>query len=162
MGQIGYLKVSKADGTAIDGGSSQANKVGWINLYGIDHEVIFARNPVTGQPQGKRLHMPFKVTKIKDKASPLLFEACCQNTPLTCEITMHRPKKGETSQEHYFTIKLTGATITRYRQYTPDILLPENSVYSDMEEVELGYEEILMEHVPGSKSADDKWTDDNA
>ncbi|WP_252724590.1 type VI secretion system tube protein Hcp, partial [Acinetobacter baumannii] len=39
---------------------------------GFNHEVIIPRDPQSGQPTGQRVHKPVVITKVFDKASPLL------------------------------------------------------------------------------------------
>ncbi len=43
-----------------------------VMVQGFNHEVIIPRDPQSGQPTGQRVHKPVVITKVFDKASPLL------------------------------------------------------------------------------------------
>ncbi len=50
-----------------------------VMVQGFNHEVIIPRDPQSGQPTGQRVHKPVVITKVFDKASPLLLAALTTN-----------------------------------------------------------------------------------
>ncbi|NOR56491.1 MAG: type VI secretion system tube protein Hcp, partial [Sulfurovum sp.] len=60
-------------------------------------------SPLSGQPSGQRVHAPYVVTKVLDKASPLLMNALVTGETLTkIEIKKYRTNY-EGKLEHYYT-----------------------------------------------------------
>ncbi|WP_458024188.1 type VI secretion system tube protein TssD, partial [Pseudomonas aeruginosa] len=69
------------------------------------------RDPQSGQPTGQRVHKPVVITKVFDKASPLLLAALTSGERLTkVEIQWYRTSAAGT-QEHYYTTVLEDAII---------------------------------------------------
>ncbi len=54
-----------------------------VMVQGFNHEVIIPRDPQSGQPTGQRVHKPVVITKVFDKASPLLLAALTSGERLT-------------------------------------------------------------------------------
>ncbi|MEV1661324.1 type VI secretion system tube protein TssD, partial [Pseudomonas aeruginosa] len=52
-----------------------------VMVQGFNHEVIIPRDPQSGQPTGQRVHKPVVITKVFDKASPLLLAALTSGEP---------------------------------------------------------------------------------
>ncbi|EOQ76663.1 secreted protein Hcp [Pseudomonas aeruginosa VRFPA02] len=74
-----------------------------VMVQGFNHEVIIPRDPQSGQPTGQRVHKPVVITKVFDKASPLLLAALTSGERLTkVEIQWYRTSAAGT-QEHYYT-----------------------------------------------------------
>ena len=62
-----------------------------VMVQGFNHEVIIPRDPQSGQPTGQRVHKPVVITKVFDKASPLLLAALTSGERLTkVEIQWYR------------------------------------------------------------------------
>ncbi|RPZ98033.1 type VI secretion system tube protein Hcp, partial [Pseudomonas aeruginosa] len=86
-------------------------------VQGFNHEVIIPRDPQSGQPTGQRVHKPVVITKVFDKASPLLLAALTSGERLTkVEIQWYRTSAAGT-QEHYYTTVLEDVHFT-YRKIT--------------------------------------------
>ena len=62
-----------------------------ILVQAYNHQVIIPRDPQSGQPTGQRVHKPVVITKVFDKASPLLLAALTSGERLTkVEIQWYR------------------------------------------------------------------------
>ncbi len=86
-----------------------------VMVQGFNHEVIIPRDPQSGQPTGQRVHKPVVITKVFDKASPLLLAALTSGERLTkVEIQWYRTSAAGT-QEHYYTTVLEDAIIVDIR-----------------------------------------------
>ena len=57
------------------GNSYQEGHENQVMVQAFSHQVIIPRDPQSGQPTGQRVHKPVCVTKVFDKASPLLWAA---------------------------------------------------------------------------------------
>jgi type VI secretion system secreted protein Hcp len=126
-------------------------------VQAFSHEIMLPRDPQNGQPTGQRVHKPFKVVKVFDKCSPLLFSALTTGEKLpTVEVKLYRTAS-QGSLEHYFTIKLEDAIITNIVDYMPHCQDPEKSYLTHMEEVEFTYRKITKTHVAASTSESDDW-----
>ena len=157
MANTMYLKVKGANQGDIKGDCSQTGREDTILVYSLDHAVEIPRDTHTGLPTGQRIHMPLKIQKHKDQASPLLYQACCSGERITeFELDFYRINdKGQ--EEHYYTIKLSNAIIVEMREYTPMTFLAENKPYRDMEEVSFSYEKIVWTYEPDGIEAEDDW-----
>ncbi|EVT88304.1 hypothetical protein Z046_29340 [Pseudomonas aeruginosa VRFPA09] len=88
-----------------------------VMVQGFNHEVIIPRDPQSGQPTGQRVHKPVVITKVFDKASPLLLAALTSGERLTkVEIQWYRTSAAGT-QEHYYTTVLEDAIIVDIKDY---------------------------------------------
>ena len=91
-----------------------------VMVQGFNHEVIIPRDPQSGQPTGQRVHKPVVITKVFDKASPLLLAALTSGERLTkVEIQWYRTSAAGT-QEHYYTIKLEDALVVDIQDRMPN------------------------------------------
>jgi type VI secretion system secreted protein Hcp len=122
----------------------------------VDHAVEIPRDTHTGLPTGQRIHKPLTITKQKDQASPLLFKACCTGENMDLELDHYRIKADGT-EEKYFTIKVEDGIVVDMREITPTTFLPDNKVYSDMEEVSFTYSKITWTYNDGNVEFTDDW-----
>lgn len=121
------------------------------------HDITLPRDPQTGQPTGQRVHMPFKVVKVFDKCSPLLFSSLTTGEKLPrVELKFYRTA-AQGSPEHYFTILLEDAIITNIKNWMPHCQDPAQAHLTNMEEVEFTYRKITKTHVVASTSESDDW-----
>jgi type VI secretion system secreted protein Hcp len=126
-------------------------------IQAFEHIVTLPRDPQTGQPTGQRVHKPFKVVKVFDKCSPLLFNALTTGEKLPkVEIRYYRTSE-QGQQEHYFTITLEDAIITNIFDWMPHCQDPAQSHLTHMEEVEFTYRKIIKTHEVASTSGSDDW-----
>jgi type VI secretion system secreted protein Hcp len=121
------------------------------------HEIIIPRDPQSGQPSGQRVHQPLVITKIFDKASPLLYAALASGERLNkVTIKWFRTSMAGT-QEHYFTHELEDAMIVDIRGHSPNAQDPAQAHFTHMEDVEFTYRKISWTHEVAGTSGDDDW-----
>ncbi len=128
-----------------------------ILVQAFKHNVMIPRDPRSGQPTGQRVHQPMTVTKIFDKASPLLYNALCSGELLTTvEIKWYRTAPSGV-QEHYFTIKMEDAIIVDIQGYMPNCQDPANDAFTHLEDISFSYRSITWNHEVAGTSGSDDW-----
>jgi len=128
-----------------------------VLVQAFKHSVMIPRDPQSGQPSGQRTHRPVTVTKIFDKASPLLYNALCSGELLPkVQIKWYRTAPTGT-QEHYFTIELVDAIIVDMQSYMPNCQDPANEAFTHLEDVSFSYRQITWTHEVASTSGSDDW-----
>lgn len=128
-----------------------------VLVQAFKHNVMIPRDPQSGQPSGQRTHRPVTVTKIFDKASPLLYNALCSGEVLTnVEIKWYRTAVSG-AQEHYFTIKMEDAVIVDIQGYMPNCQDPANEAFTHLEDVSFSYRKITWNHEVAGTSGSDDW-----
>lgn len=138
------------------GGKSQDAHKDEIYVQAFEHVVDKPVEKETGQPTGPRVHRPMVITKEFDKSSPLLYNALVTGeTMKTCELKWYRTSR-EGKQEHYFTMKLTDAIVTKIHAYMPNCLDENNKSLTHLEDVSFSYRKIEWKHEKASTvGADD-------
>jgi type VI secretion system secreted protein Hcp len=128
-----------------------------VLIQAFNHSVMIPRDPQSGQPSGLRTHRPVTVTKIFDKASPLMYQALCNGELLPkVEIKWYRTAPSGV-QEHYFTIKLTDAICVDIQSYMPNCQDPANQSFTHLEDVSFSYRSIEWTHEVASTTGSDDW-----
>jgi len=161
-----YMKVEGSNQGLITAGANTADSMAnkyqegvedYSTVQALKHEVILPRDPQSGQPSGQRVHQPLVITKIMDKASPLLSNSLSTGENLTeVELKFYRTSMTGT-EEHYFTIKLTDARIVDMRTYFPNAQDPATAHFTHLEDVEFSYRMIEWTHEVAGTSASDDW-----
>lgn len=142
------------EGTKQGGFKGEAGRSG-SPVLSFAYEVSSPRDVATGQASGKRQHKPIVITKEWGPASPQLFQACVTNEVLKSVVLNFSRTNASGEEEVYYTIKLTNATVSGIRQYTPD---PQKSLGTvPLEEVSFTFQKIEMESVDGKTVAMDDW-----
>ena len=126
-------------------------------IQSFSHEIMLPRDPQTGQPTGQRVHKPFKVVKVLDKSSPLLFSALTSGEKLPKVELIFNRTSAQGTQEHYFTITLEDAIITSIVDWMPHCQDPREQHLTHMEEIEFTYRKITKTHEVASTSESDDW-----
>ncbi len=161
----GYMSVEGVTQGLITEGALTEASIG--NLYqeghenqfmiqAIEHQIVVPRDPQSGQPSGQRVHQPMKITKIFDKASPLLYQAMANGERLKCTIEWYRTSSMGT-HEHYFTHVIDGAVIVDIKAIMPNCVDPSLSHFGHMEEVSFSYSTIRWIHEIGGTEGTDDW-----
>ncbi|RMK29079.1 hypothetical protein IPC95_14185 [Pseudomonas aeruginosa] len=113
--------------------------------------------PQSGQPTGQRVHKPVVITKVFDKASPLLLAALTSGERLTkVEIQWYRTSAAGT-QEHYYTTVLEDAIIVDIKDYMHNCQDPGNAHFTHLEDVHFTYRKITWTHEVSGTSGSDDW-----
>lgn len=126
-------------------------------IQAFQHQIMLPRDPQSGQPTGQRVHKPFKITKVMDKCSPLLFRALASGEKLPkVELKFYRTS-AQGTMEHYYTITMEDAIITDITSYMPHCQDPREQHLTHMEDVEFTYRKITKTHEVASTSESDDW-----
>lgn len=127
-----------------------------IMVQRFQHQVTIPRDPQSGQPTGQRVHHPLVITKVFDKATPLL-QAALTSGELLEEIVIHWFRTSAAgTQEHYFTTTLFDAIIVEIKDYMFNCQDPANAHFTHLEDVHFSYRKITWNHeVCGTMGSDD-------
>ncbi len=107
-------------------------------VQGFNHEVIIPRDPQSGQPTGQRVHKPVVITKVFDKASPLLLAAL-------------------TSGERLTKVEIQWYLIVDIKDYMHNCQDPGNAHFTHLEDVHFTYRKITWTHEVSGTSGSDDW-----
>ncbi|AKJ99293.1 Major exported protein [Pseudomonas chlororaphis] len=165
MATPAYMVIKGRKQGLITAGAFSAESVG--NIYqegredqilvqGFQHHITVPRDPQSGQPTGQRVHHPLIITKVFDKATPLLQAALTSGETLEeVEIQWMRTS-AEGTQEHYFTTKMFDAVIVEIKDYMFNCQDPANAHFTHLEDVHFSYRKITWNHeVCGTMGVDD-------
>ena len=136
---------------------SNANQEDSIQIQEFELGVEIPTDPQSGQPTGRRVHKGARVVKYIDKASPLLLQAIATGEQLTTVGIQFFRTAASGTQEHYYTVTLTEASLVKCRPYFPNALDPASTSYSHMEELHFQYKGIEVTHEVGGTSGSDSW-----
>jgi type VI secretion system secreted protein Hcp len=161
-----YMSIEGTKQGLITAGAFTADSVGntyqeghedQVMVQGFQHQVTIPRDPQSGQPTGQRIHKPLVITKVFDKASPLLQAALTSGERLTkVEIQWYRTSAAGT-QEHYYTTTLEDAIIVDMKDYMLNCQDPSNSHFTHLEDVHFTYRKITWTHEVSGTSGSDDW-----
>ena len=168
MATPAYMSVTGEKQGLITAGAFTADSVGntyqeghedQVMVQGFSHELTIPRDPQSGNTTGQRIHKPLVITKVFDKASPLLLEALTSGERMTAvEIKWYRPK-GQGGQEHYYTTKLEDAIIVVIKDYMHNCQDPANTHFTHLQDVHFSYRKITWTHEACGTSGSDDWSE---
>ncbi len=139
------------------GNSYQAGHEKESVIKGYTHNITIPRDPLSGQPSGQRVHSPYIVTKLLDKASPLLMNALVSGETLPkIEIKKYRTNY-EGKLEHYYTTILEDAVIVDINSDAPHVIGEKERDVAPLEHVSFSYRKISWRHEIASTSGEDDW-----
>jgi len=139
----------------IEGDCKMAGREGTVEVVELDHSVHIPTNEQDGSPVGKRIHKPLTITKIVDKASPLLAMALC--TGERCTVTLKWYRQAGAAEEHYFTTTLEDAVLVDQRTFIPNVFDRDTKEYQHMEKASFNYRKIIWTHETEGKQSEDDW-----
>ena len=140
------------------GSSEKEGREGTSDVFEIEHHLHQPVEPTTGQASGVRVHSPFRVVKLIDKASPGFQKALCTGQNLKeVVVDFYRIDPDTRQEKKYYTITMRQTRIVDIRPYMPMSFLPQNESYRHMEQVSFVYEQIEWNWLPGSVVEMDKW-----
>ncbi len=152
-----YLKIVAQRQGPILGSVTQKGREGTIQVIAVMHEIVSPRAPASGRPTGKRTHKPFVITKLIDRASPLLYGILTSNENIpTFVLQFFRPDASGIEKQH-FTIQLTNANISAINFRMPNTRSKFGMQMPEREEVAFTYQKISWTWNEGGISADDDW-----
>ncbi|MBP0943295.1 Hcp family type VI secretion system effector [Pseudomonas alliivorans] len=166
MATPAYISITGVKQKLITEGAFTAHSVGNIYQEGhedqalvqaFSHEVVIPCDPQTGQPSGLRIHKPLCITKIFDKASPVLQAALTSGECLSeVKIQWYRTSVNG-NQELYYTTLLTDATIVQIKDYMHNCQDPAKASFTHLQDVHFAYRKITWTHETCGTSGSDDW-----
>lgn len=123
----------------------------------LDHNVFIPKDPHSGMATGQRVHEAINLTKLVDKASPLLYNALATNEVLDEVILSYYRQSATGMIELFMKQTLKQAQISAMRHMLPDVLNKDMEHYGQIEEVSISYATIILEHVTGGTVYEDKF-----
>ncbi|NNA18439.1 Hcp family type VI secretion system effector [Pseudomonas lundensis] len=144
------------------GNSYQEGHENQVMVQAFSHQVIIPRDPQSGQPTGQRVHKPVCVTKVFDKASPLLWAALTSGERMSEVVIQWYRTSANGTQEHYYTTKLEDAIIVEINGYMHNCQDPENAHFTHLEDVHFTYRKITWTHEVCGTSGSDDWRSPSA
>lgn len=140
------------------GSSEKEAREDTSDVFEIEHHLHQPIDPNTCQASGVRVHSPFRIVKLIDKATPGFHKALCSGQNLKeAIIDFYRIAPGTRGEEKYYTITLRQARIVDIRPYMPMSFVPANESYRHMEQISFVYEEIEWNWIPESIVEMEKW-----
>lgn len=127
------------------GNKAQLVHLNQILIYELSHSLTRNQNVN---------HHAVTITKPVDKSSPLLNKAISENEILTCDFDFYRTDRSGTN-ELYYKIKLTEATIKDIHLSSPDILKYPGG--QPIEIININYNTVSWEHCRAGTSAFSIW-----
>lgn len=117
-----------------------------ILIQSFSHQIIVPRDVQSGLPTGRAsVHKPLKITKLVDKASPLIMGALNSSEKFsTFELVWYRPSNQAGPEEPYYAIALEEAVVVDVQTNND----PEADIFS--EEVYFAYQKITWTHLAGN------------
>ena len=112
-----------------------------------------------GAQAGGRVHGPVTITKVFDKATPLIFEAWRTGETLSlCKLDWYRiSPRG--FQEHFYTMVFKDAVITNIDLTMPNWRDPAFAHVTQLEAVTFAYRTITVTHENCGTMGSDNWHD---
>jgi len=152
----GNLTIIGEEQGQLEGSCELDGREGTILVQAFDHTVEIPTGS-DGISVGRRVHRPFTITKEMDKSTPMLFQALCQGELLS-EVRLDWYRiDGTGEQEHYFSVVLRNALVSRVHPWVPDVLDPAKASYRHMEDVSFTYEAIIWTWEPDGIEYEDTW-----
>ena len=161
-----YMSVTGTKQGLITAGAFTADSVGntyqeghedQVMVQAFSHEVMRPTDPQSGQPVGQRVHKPVVITKVLDKASPLLLAALTSGETITTVVIKWYRTSGDGSPDHYYTTKLEDAIIVNIKDYMHNCQDQANSHFTHLEDVHFTYRKITWTHEVSGTSGSDDW-----
>ena len=152
-----HLQVTGQNQGKIEGSCDIQGREETILVYAFESIIQIPRDPGSGLPTGKRVHMPLVVTKGVDKSSPKLYQALTSGEQLS-EVILDFYRISPTgTEEKYYTIKLENAIIVNMEAFFPETFVQTSEPYYHMEKVSFTYEKIVWTWQPDGIEAEDSW-----
>jgi type VI secretion system secreted protein Hcp len=131
------------------------NKISGLKFF---YEVTSPHDLATGTATGRRQHKPITIAKEWGAASPQIFRALVDNEILKSVLFEFMQTSPAGKEEVSHTIRLTGASISAFRQYIGNV---EDFVYDStrdsrkLENVTFNFRTIEMTNIAPKTSATD-------
>jgi len=166
MATPAYMSVTGEKQGLITAGAFTADSVGntyqeghedQVMVQAFSHDVIIPRDPQSGQPTGQRVHKPVVITKVYDKASPLLQAALTSGERMSEIVIQWYRTSAQGTQEHYYTTKTGRRDHRRHQQQNAQLPGSRQLALHPLEEVQFTYRKITWTHEVSGTSGSDDW-----
>lgn len=139
-----YLKLKGQKTGEIKGDVTRKGQEGKIQIHSWRWDLESPRDPASGAATGQVVAGEFFVTKERDKASPLLFNALASNESMTeWELQLWTTSQVTGTETLHQTWRLTDASIASMRQHG---LAPTPAGGFDGEEATFTFQKIELTH----------------
>lgn len=158
-----YMTVTGTKQGVIEGDTVQKGREGQIDCHYFQHKVESPRDSASGQASGARAYESLVVRKEIDKATPRLTQALITNEVLS-EVTLrfwrisNLSSGGAGTEQLFFLVELTGATVQSQNWFSPDALQTgSGGTAGPMEEISFTFQTITWTYVPDGTTTTDSW-----
>ena len=161
-----YISIQGKSQGNLTAGAFTADSVGNIYVQGhedemlvqaFEHLVSVPTDPQSGQPAGQRVHRPFRFTVALNKAVPLLYNALASGEMLPAVTLKWFRTSVEGRQEHFFSTRLTDATVVDIDCQMPHCQDANKSEFTQLIRVALANRKNEWEHTVAGTSGADDW-----
>lgn len=154
-----YMEIESKNDGAVQGGCDIRGREGWMECLEMSHHVHIPSDRTTGSLRGNRIHDPYRIVKMTDKATPVLYKHLCNGGELT-KVTLHFYTINAQGREtEYFRVLLENARIVSMQPVMYNTRKPESAVMPHIDEIQFVYEQITwtetednVEHVDNYRS----------
>jgi type VI secretion system secreted protein Hcp len=132
---------------------------GQVKVVAFNHEVRSPRDSASGLATGKRQHSPVRFVCELGRSTPLLYQALSLNKVIPkIEMSFFRPNPtGDGTEEMYFKIILTNATVSSARAWMPNVKDQSSLPFGSEVEVGFTYQKISWTYTNGGITFEDSW-----
>ncbi|AHF67550.1 MULTISPECIES: Hcp family type VI secretion system effector [Pseudomonas] len=123
-------------------------------IQAVSHVITVPCDLQSSQPATTRIHKPLCITKIFDRASPMLQAALASNERLPL-VEIHWYRIADGVLEHYYTTSLEDAVIVEIKDYMLSSQDPANAHSSHLQDVHIAYSKITWTHLMAKSSGSD-------
>lgn len=128
-----------------------------ILVMAFEKRVSLPVDPQNGMPAGRRRHEGFAITKLFDRASPLLAQALASGERInSVRLEWFRTPPGG-GEELYFTHMFEEATIVSIEQFMPNSIEQEGGRVFHLEKVTMTYKRVTWTHAIAGTEGFDEW-----
>jgi type VI secretion system secreted protein Hcp len=151
---VGYVTVDATKQGRFKGQGLAARWQGAVPVVGFSYEVTQPRELVRAGANGGRAHGPVVLTMPIGAATPQFFSAMADHENLKSVLIQFVRTDANGAEEVFYTIKLTNATASRFRQYldTESGGVPGSGLVA---EVSLAFDRIEVSSLDGGTMAMD-------
>lgn len=152
----------KANGEDVEGESTVTTlgRENTIECFSFDYGVQSASESFSGAPSGQRNYEPIRIAKRVDKATPLLWQALCNNAKVEGTFKFFRPSPaGDGTTEEFYTVEISEARISGIDFSSPDAMGGAGQAEPPTESISFVYNNMIQTYEATGASHEDSWRD---
>ena len=156
---VGERQNKITDGASSEDSLGEAcdkDRLDQVMVISYGHVIESPSDQVTGCSSGTCSHGHVTITKVIDRASPLLMQALTDDDPLT-EVNIHWFRTFKGKPQHYFTTTLENARVVKKHSYMHNRQDPDLAHFTHLEEVSFSYGKIIETHMTAGSEASAVW-----